>query len=124
MKEDVEDKNKLPGNFPDKSAPAELPADPKPLDVNKQNEEQGIAKDKKVGDIISHSFDADEEEYTEAKTTVSQQPDSQQLSPDTLNALNKDQLGVLLQNYEAMFEKGEISQDDFDKLRRDVEGRI
>ncbi len=124
MKEEAEEINKVPGNFPDKDAATEPPAEPKPIDINKQNEDEGKAKDKKVSEIINSGFNADEEEYTEAKSTVSQQPEPQGLSQDTLNALDKGQLEVLLQNYQAMLEKGEIDQADFDKLRKEVEGRI
>ena len=124
MKEEAEETKKPQDGFAEESTSPEPPAEPRPIDINTQNEAEGIAKDKKVSQIVNSGFNADEEEYTEAKSTVSQEPESQTLSKDTLNALDKGQLEVLLQNYEAMLEKGEIDQADFDKLRKDVESRI
>ncbi|MFP9099838.1 hypothetical protein ACLI09_12370 [Flavobacterium sp. RHBU_24] len=120
-----EEEKKLPGEFvEDAKHDAEPPAVPKPVDINNEDKAAAVVKDKKVSEIISGGFDADEEEYIEAKATVSQQPESKKLSPGTLDALNNEQLAVLLQNYQALLEKGEISQADFDQLRNDVASRI
>jgi len=120
-----EEEKKFPGEFvEDAKHDAEPPAEHKPVDINDEDKAAAAVKDKKVSEMISGGFDADEEEYVEAKATVSQQPESKKLSPGALDSLNKDQLAVLLQNYQALLEKGEIDQAYFDQLRKDVASRL
>lgn len=124
MKEETEETKKAAADaaHENNATNSEPPAESKPVDVNAESEDAG--KGKNVGEIVNSGLNAGPEEYVEARNTVSQQPEPQPLSSETLNALNKEQLAVLLQNYQAMLEKGEIEQDDFDQLRKDVESRI
>ncbi len=117
---DKREEDEFEGYANEKLVPAEPPAEEKPVDINKemQNNEDG----KHVSEIMNSALNCGEEEYTEAKTTISQQ--SENMTRNGLEKLSKEALLAKLQSYQQMLENGTLEHTEFDRLRQEIMSRI